>query len=108
MNHITNYDPNIKWARHTFELTFMQWDYSLTVQCDVLGNCKGASLIDSAIHAAFDEEYDSEGGTSVLYLKRPSKDGEGEDSLEVEFEDYEELAELCVSARIIGFAKEDK
>lgn len=105
---IASYDPNIRWARHTFELTFMSWDYSLTVQVDVCGNCKGASLFDSAINVAFDDEYDSEGGTSVLVLKRPAKDGNGEDTLEVEFEDYEELANLCVSAKIIGHVKEDR
>jgi Family of unknown function (DUF5406) len=105
---ITNYDPNISWARHTFELTFMQWDYSLTVQVEVLGNCKGASLFESAINVAFDDEYDTEDGTSVLVLKRPAEDGNGEDTLEVEFEDYEELLELCVSVKIVKFQKEDR
>jgi hypothetical protein len=100
---ITNYNPNIYWARHTVELTFMQWGYSLTTQVDVYGNCKGASLFKYAINVAFDDEYDSEDGTSVLVLKRPAEDGSGEDTLEVDFEDYEELIDLCVSAKIVKF-----
>jgi hypothetical protein len=39
----------------------------------------------------------------VLVLKRPAEDGSGEDTLEVDFEDYEELIDLCVSAKIVKF-----
>ena len=105
---LTNYDPNIQWARHSFELTFMQWDYSLTVQVDVFGNCKGATLFDSAIYTAFDDLYDEDEDNAQIVLKRPAKDGNGEDTLEIDLEDVEELESMCVSARIVKHEKESK
>jgi hypothetical protein len=103
---ITHYDPNIVWARHTFELTFMQWDYSLTTQVDVCGNCKGASLFRTALAVAFEELWDDEEQNAQIILKRPAEDGE--DTLEVDLEDESELEHLCVGIRIVKHEKESK
>lgn len=105
---LKNYDPNITWSRHTFELIFMQWDYSLTVEVEVNGNCRGATLIDSAVITAFDDLYDEDEDNAVIVLKRPAEDGSGEDALEVTIEDDDELRSLCVSARITKHEKEDR
>ena len=104
---IKEYDPNIRWSRHTVELTFMQWNYSTTVEVDITGNCTGASLFKSAIEAAFDEIYDDEDQIAVIILKRPSEEEDGEeDTLEVNFEDSYELADICVSAKFVNHIKE--
>lgn len=101
---ITTYDPNITRARHTFELTFMQWDYSLSVQVDVRGNCKGASLFRTALSVAFEELWDDDEQNAQIILKRPAEDGE--DTLEVDLEDESELERMCVSASIVSHVKE--
>jgi len=105
---ITNYDPNIQWARHSFELTFMQWDYSLTIEVDVCGNCKGADLFDSAISTCFDELYDQDDDLAAIVLKRPAEDGEGEDTLEVSLYDESDLEALCMSIKITKHEEEAK
>jgi hypothetical protein len=103
---ITEYDPNIVWARHTFELTFMQWDYSLITEVDVCGNCKGASLFSTAISTAFEELWDDDEQNAQIILKRPSEDGE--DTLEIDLDDESELERLCVAIRIVKHEKEMK
>jgi len=108
MTPLQNYDPNITWSRHTFELIFMQWDYSLKIEVEVNGNCRGATLIDSAVLTAFDDLYDMDECNAVIVLKRPAEDENGDDTLEVTIEDDDELRSLCVSARITKHEKEDR
>ena len=108
MTTLKNYDPNITWARHTFELTFMQWDYSLTVEVEVGGNCRGAVLIDSAIDRAFDDIYDEDEDNAVIVLTRPAEDGGGDDTLEVTIDGTDELKSLCVSAVLVKHEKESR
>jgi hypothetical protein len=103
---ITEYDPNIVWARHSFELTFVQWDYSLAVAVDVCGNCKGATLFQSALSTAFEELCGGGGAGGEIILKRPAENGDGEDTLEIDLEDEDDLAAICVGIRIIGHVKE--
>jgi hypothetical protein len=105
---ITNYDPNIRRARHSFELTFMQWDYSLTIEVDVTGNCKGADLFSSAINTVFEELYDEDDGFAQIVLKRPTTDGDesGFDTLEVDLEDEDDLKTICVGIKIVKHEKE--
>ena len=107
---ITNYDPNIVWARHSFELIFMQWDYSLTVEVDVCGNCKGATLFGSAISTVFDELYDDEESNAQIVLKRPTTDGDesGFDTLEIDLDNESELEDICIGIKVIGHVKESR
>jgi hypothetical protein len=102
----TKYDPNIIWSRHTLELTFMQWDYSLNIEVDVCGNCKGASLFGTAIAVAFEDLWDDDEQNAQIILRRPSEDGE--DTLEVDLEDESELEKLCIAIRIVKHEKELK
>ena len=104
---IKNYDPNITWARHAFELTFMQWDYSLTTQVEVCGNCKGV-LLSSAINIVFEECFDEDEQNAQIVLKRPAEDGSGEDTLEIDLEDESALERICVGVKIVEHVKEPK
>ena len=108
MTTLQNYDPNITWARHTFELTFMQWDYSLKMTVEVRGNCRGAVLIDSAIDCAFYELYDDEEDNAVIVLTRPADHGVGDDTLEVTLDWQGELKSLCVSAVLVKHEEESE
>ena len=103
MSHITSYDPNMRWAMHTIEFTFMQWDYSIKLKQDICGNCKGAYLFRSAMQSLFEDL-----PSATIFLKRPAEDGNGEDSLEVTLEDEDELSELCVSASIVEHLEEKR
>lgn len=108
---ITQYDPNISWARHTIELTFMQWDYSLKVQVEILGNTKGSSLLDSAIYRYHDTlmEEASEDGLSILRLRRAGPGPEyADDILEITVDDEECLEDICVSAVIVKHEAEER
>ena len=104
---IKEYDPNIRWSRHTVELIFMQWDYSATIEVDVCGNCTGASLFSGAMETAFDDLWDDDEQNTQIILKRPSIEEPGQqDELEVYFDHFDEFAAICVSAKFVNHVKE--
>lgn len=107
---ITEYDPNIKWACHTIELTFMQWGYSLKMQTEVHGNVTGADLFSGCVRDCFDKLYDQTvGDYAQIILKRPAEDGKGgEDELEVSLDDEDDLMQICVGACIIKHEAEER
>lgn len=105
---INEYNPNINWARHSIELTFMQWDYSLTMEVDVCGNCHGANLFDGAISICFSELYDDEDEDGLIVLKRPGTDGGEFDTLEVSVYDESDLEAICVGIKIVKHVQELK
>lgn len=110
---ITEYDPNINWSRHTIKVTFMQWDYLLTMEVEVTGNCSGFTIFDSAISACFDKIYDTAQDIALLLLDKPAEDGVGDggagvDTLEITVEDDDELQELCVGIEIVAHVEELK
>ena len=113
---ITEYDPNVRWACHTIELTFMQWNYSIKMQTEVHGNVTGADLFDGAVRNCFDELYDQTvgdyapvGDYAQIILKRPAEDGKGgEDELKVSLGDADALMQICVSACIIKHEAEER
>ena len=96
-----NYDPNNGFGTHLVELTFQQWEYKLTVEVPVGGNCKGMSIMEYAVDRFDDQLYDDQGDCPILILK----DDEGNE-LETQIEDAEELKDMLVSARILSFTKE--
>lgn len=109
-----NYDPNVRWSFHTFEITYMMWDYSITVTCiPISGNCRGFDLFSTAIEQHADMLYDEQGELPMLVLKRPAEDGVGEDTLECnpDFEEQEIddwLKSMCVSVRLVEHAPEER
>lgn len=106
---ITEYDPDIRWACHTIQLTFMQWNYSTQMEVEVKGNVIGAELFEGAVRYCFDELYDKAKDYTAIILKRPAEDGKGgEDELEVSLEDEDDLMPLCVGVCILKHEAEDR
>lgn len=110
---IPNYDPNIRWSHHVFEITYMMWDSSITVTTRPIGgNCRGFDLFSTAIENHADQLYNEQGENPKLILKTPAKDGDGEDTLECspdfdqDIDDW--LKSLCVSVRIVSHEAEKK
>jgi hypothetical protein len=110
---ITFYDPNIRWSDHQFEITYMMWDYSLTVTTNPIGgNCRGFNLFSVAIEQHSDQLYGEQGKFPKIFLKKPAEDGDGEDSLECcpdfdqQIQDW--LNSMCVSVRLISHEPEMK
>jgi hypothetical protein len=104
---LTTYDPNIRWAKHTVEITYQMWDYSGTFEVSIRGNCRGFSILDNAIEHHSDELYRKQGESAVLTLKRPADDGNGEDTLECDA-DENSLQDMCVGLRIVRHEEEDR
>ncbi|MGM0122506.1 hypothetical protein IGK56_002741 [Enterococcus sp. AZ152] len=40
-----NYDPNIRWRKHTVKVSFQRWDYKEFVMFRKGGNCKGLDVL---------------------------------------------------------------
>lgn len=99
---LKNYDPNITWGTQTVVITYQQWDYTAQFEVEISGNCKGASILDSAIsrHA---EAFETDRG--VMTLNRLAEDGSGEfDTLTCESEDLDIerwLQSMCVGLHIV-------
>lgn len=55
MKMIKNYDPNAYYV-HTIRITLMQFDYTGHIAYKILGNCKGASLLDAETHFECDSQ----------------------------------------------------
>ena len=101
-----NYDPNNRFGKHLVELTFQQWEYKLTVEITVGGNCKGLSIIQYAVERFLDSQY-REVGDDAEYITLIMTSDSG-DQLEtmLDVNDDEELKDMLVSARILNFTKE--
>lgn len=97
------YNPNNCFGCHMVELTFQMWEYKLTVEVPVGGNCKGLSIIEGAIYNFDNKLYKEQGENPILVLT-----DENGDELETQIEDEEDLKDILVSARIISFTKEPK
>lgn len=110
MAFLKHYDPNISWAKHTFEITYMQWDYKLKTTVEVGGNCKGFDLFDSAISAHADKLFKDQGDFPALILFKNNN----EDTLETSFADEDGgdledwLKSMCISIQIVKHVKEDR
>jgi hypothetical protein len=102
------YNPNIRWAKHTVEITYQMWDYTAQAIVEVHGNTRGASILDSAIALHADELFQKQGKYPLFYLTRPAKVAGEVDELQMTVgEDSgddieEELKQMCVGLRIIG------
>lgn len=96
-----NYDPNNGFGTHLVQLTFQQWEYKLTVEVPIGGNCKGLSIIDSAVGSFDHKLYREQGEFPCITLKN----AEGEE-LETDIEDEEDLKNMLVEAKILSFKSE--
>lgn len=54
-----NYDPNLtcsgRMAKQKVKLTFAKWEYSVTMETEVGGNCTGLSVIECAVGRIYEE-----------------------------------------------------
>ena len=97
-----DYDPNLNYCGkttiQTVKLTFAQWDYRLTIETKVSGNCSGLSVIRAAIENVADDN-------DSLDFVRP--DGE---VLTVEQEDDEIswLANMLICAEIVDIVPSER
>lgn len=105
-----NYDPNIRWGKHTVKVFFQRWDYKGFVTFRKGGNCKGLDVL------ALDEDdlYDqplidnpvgfgllSEGDEGNEWFKMTLTSDTG-DELSVE-DAWSYLSEYIVGIEIIDF-----
>lgn len=110
---MNTYDPNIQWGRHRVEITYQQWDYTLQVFVNSLGNCKGYSVLDTAIFTHSNELSERQGDHVVLILVKKDQAGVVTDMLEAscnaDDEDLEAwLMDMCVGVRIVEYVEEKK
>lgn len=101
---IDTHDPNIRWAKKTFRLTFMSWDYQVTLEATVGGNCHGFDNISAAVGQAYEELPVDMFGVPFLTMKRADGDelhvGDEEDR------DERWLMDLLVHAEITSIVPE--
>lgn len=102
---IKNYDPNITWARHTYEVTLQVWDYVGTKKCSMGGNLKGFEVMRAAVEALADDLYEEQGDNPLIVLKKRH----GDETLECQ-PDGEELdswlLEMVVGVNLIEHKEE--
>lgn len=101
-----NYDPNNRFGNHLVELTFQQWEYKLTVEITVGGNCKGLSIIQYAVERFLDSQYREVGDDPEYITLIMTSDSGDQLETEIDVNDDEELKDMLVSARILSFTKE--
>lgn len=103
-----NYDPNIKFAKQSVRLTFGLWDYRFVTEVDVGGNCKGQSIIESAVDNYFDKlpfvQVDG-GDMSSITLARQNGDSLKCD--DDELRGIEWLKNMLIGAEIVSIAAEN-
>lgn len=105
------YDPNLQWAVHVIELTYMQWDFKATATVQIGGNCPAGSVLKSAIDRHAEDLHKQQGDWPVLVLMKTDASGE-EDTLTCICDHYVRdsdklpdieawLEEMCVGIRIV-------
>jgi hypothetical protein len=53
MDNVIDFDPNKRWAKHRVRMTFGLWDYRVTLEEIIGGNCRGLDVLESAISEAY-------------------------------------------------------
>lgn len=97
-----DYDPNMvlcgRKAKQIVELVFADWEYRSTHAVTIVGNCRGMSVIDSAVERLFEELYDEDRGHATLVLTN----ADGDTLTDDEGEDEDWLKSKVISARILS------
>jgi hypothetical protein len=68
-----NYDISHRWGFHVVKVTFQQWEYKTTVTTKVGGNCKGMTILETAIGNIY-EQMGDQGDPDTICLKSPNGD----------------------------------
>ena len=93
---IENYDPNIRWSRHTYRVTLQSWDCVGTLECDMGGNMRGFEVMKAAVAELADNLYEQQGANPTIILTNPS----GEETLQCQ-PDGEDI-EKWLFAMVVG------
>lgn len=109
-----NYDPNIYEGTHTVKVTLQEWDYTGYVIMTISGNCKGASILESAIDLDEFEDNISENQCKFKVFDEPDDDDnywfscilyrDNGDELDVE-DELNSLSNYIVKAEIIDYVE---
>lgn len=103
-----NYDPNIRFATQEVAITFQSWDYKATKVAHIGGNCKGLSVIETAIDHIYSELADKQ-GTNYPSLELINDSGEAMDCENDGAQDsIDWLKDMVVNAEIVSIKKEDR
>lgn len=100
------YDPNNQFGKTKWRLTFKAWEYELTIEQTVGGNCKGLSTLESVIDSFLDDYYDKDSETYKTLIFKDKEGNELEYDLSEEYDPEEELKDLLVKSEMISFEKE--
>lgn len=99
---VMDYDPNMvlcgRKVKQVIELVFADWEYRATHTVTIGGNCRGMSVIDSAVEHLFEELYDEDNGRAKLVLTNAS----GDTLTDEDGDDEEWLKGKLISARILS------
>lgn len=110
MKKLTNYDPNISWAKHTIKVSFMIWDYKGYVTYKVGGNTKGLSLIaidsDDLYDANFEENPINFRDLSEDWFSMELTNDKGKTTL-VE-DEFDRLGDYIVGVEIIAHEPDEE
>lgn len=111
-----NFDPNFvycgRMVTQKVRLTFGQWTKRATVEVEVGGNCRGASIVESAVLQAHDdltEAFDAREEKGENEWRHPYlllEDEEG--GLVHEMEGEDDLGDLLIAFEIISYEPEKK
>lgn len=101
---ITELDPNIRWAKKTLRMTFMQWGYKVTHDASVGGNCSAMSNLDAALSNLYDKLPPDSWGVPYLVLEDSNGDSLQNGDDERRAEDW--LMDMLVSAELVNIEPE--
>lgn len=104
---VMNYDPNLvnsgKCATQRVKLVFGQWEYRAELFVNVGGNCRGLSVIDTAVDMA----YEGLPGTEALaHIILTRADGETLHCEDDEGNGVDWLEDMLISAEIVSIEPE--
>lgn len=110
---VKDYNPNISWATHTWELTFQMWEYKIVFTEEIDGNCRGMDTLDAAISSLATKLHDEYGDYPEIQMKRTNPDTWEEEILfttlgEDGIDSEDELKAMLVSAILINHVEEKK
>ncbi|MBB6578980.1 hypothetical protein HNP33_003085 [Comamonas odontotermitis] len=103
---IENYDPNIRWGRHTYRVTLQKWNYVGAIDCEMGGNMRGFKVIEAAVSSLADDLHEARGENPTVTLVDPT----GEEKLHCQpdgenIEDW--LYAMVVGVELIKHEAED-
>lgn len=101
---VTPHDPNARWGRKVFRLTFRVWAYEAQFEASVGGNCLGMSNLETAIHQVLEQLEEPAWGYRMRLTDPKTGDELDTDSEDEDPEDW--LAEMMVCAELIAVVEE--